>query len=282
MNYRHAYHAGNFADVLKHLVLVRVLLHLARKDTPFRAIDTHAGIGLYQLDAEEAEKTGEWRDGIGRLDAAFAPEVESLLEPYRSVVGAVRRRHGPHAYPGSPAIIREMLRPHDRGVFVELHPADSQELSDRYHAVTNLKVMRLDGWTALRALIPPKEKRGVVLIDPPFEELGELARMKKEILKSLAKWPGGVICGWYPIKGMDEVDAVAEDLAASCPRPGLRIELAIDRPNAPDRLNGCGLFVVNPPWTLKSEMEMLLPALAARLSRSAYGAFRCEPFGPRT
>jgi 23S rRNA (adenine2030-N6)-methyltransferase len=279
VNYHHAYHAGNFADVLKHLVLARILQHLARKETPFRAIDTHAGIGLYQLTAEEAEKTGEWRDGIGRLDTAFAPEVEALLEPYRDVVEAVRRRHGPEAYPGSPAIIREMLRPQDRGVLVELHPEDARVLSDRFNTVTNLKVMELDGWTALRALIPPKEKRGVVLIDPPFEETGELARMTREILKSLAKWPGGVFCAWYPIKDMRDVDAAAAELASACPRPGLRIELVIDRPDVPDRLNGCGLFVVNPPWTLRSEAEILLPALASRLSRSGYGAFRCEPFG---
>lgn len=280
MNYRHAYHAGNFADVLKHLVLARVLLHLAKKDTAFRVIDTHAGIGLYDLTGEEAGKTGEWQDGIGRLEQPFASEVEALLEPYRRVVAAVRARHGAAAYPGSPAIVREMIRPQDRGVFVELHPVDSEILSGRFHAVTNLKVMRLDGWTALHALIPPKEKRGLVLIDPPFEEPGELVRMGREILKALAKWPAGVICAWYPIKDLADVDRVAAALAAQCPRPGLRIELAIDRPDAPDRLNGCGLFVINPPWTLAREAETFLPALAARLSRGDYGAYRCEAFGP--
>ena len=177
MNYRHAFHAGNFADVMKHALLVRILAYLQRKETPLRVIDTHAGIGLYDLTSDEAGRTGEWVEGIGRLDEAFSPEVEEMLAPYRAVVADVRARHGETAYPGSPAILREMLRRQDRGVFVELHPADHAVLSEAFNAVTNLKVMHLDGWTALHALIPPKEKRGLVLIDPPYEEPNELERL---------------------------------------------------------------------------------------------------------
>src|SRR5688572_937079 len=148
MNYRHAFHAGNFADVMKHALLVRILAYLQRKETPLRVIDTHAGIGLYDLAADEAGRTGEWAEGIGRLDEPLPPAAEALIEPYRRIVSEVRARHGANAYPGSPAIMREMLRRHDRGVLVELHPADNAVLSERFNAVANLKVMHLDGWTA--------------------------------------------------------------------------------------------------------------------------------------
>jgi 23S rRNA (adenine2030-N6)-methyltransferase len=279
MNYRHAFHAGNFADVMKHALLVRILVYLQRKETPLRVIDTHAGIGLYDLAADEAERTGEWVDGIGRLGDAFPPDVEEVLAPYRKVVADVRARHGEMAYPGSPGILRELLRRQDRGVFVELHPADHAVLSAAYNAVANLKVMHLDGWTALHSLIPPREKRGLVLIDPPYEEPNELERLGDELLTALKKWPTGVYAGWYPIKALEPVDAVAARLHAESPRPGLRLELLVDDPQDPNRLNGSGLFVLNPPWSLGREAEILLPALAERLSRGRYGGYRCETFG---
>ncbi|WP_230531634.1 23S rRNA (adenine(2030)-N(6))-methyltransferase RlmJ [Microvirga roseola] len=280
MNYRHAFHAGNFADVMKHALLVRILAYLQRKETPLRVIDTHAGIGLYDLAGDEAGRTGEWIDGIGRLDEAFSPEAEDILAPYRKVVADVRARHGETAYPGSPAIVREMLRRQDRGVFVELHPADNKVLTETFNEVANLKVMHLDGWTALHALVPPKEKRGLVLIDPPYEKPNELERLGTEILAVLRKWPTGVYAGWYPIKDQGPVDAVAERLHRESPRPGLRLELLVDDPRDPTRLNGSGLLVINPPWSLREEAEILLPVLAERLSRGSYGGYRCEAFGP--
>ena len=280
MNYRHAFHAGNFADVMKHALLVRIIAYLQRKETAFRVIDTHAGIGLYDLAASEAGRTGEWAGGIGRLDGAFSPKVEEVLAPYRTVVADVRARHGESAYPGSPAILREILRRQDRGVFVELHPADYKVLNQAFNEVANLKVLHLDGWTALHSLIPPKEKRGLVLIDPPYEEPGELERLGGELLAALRKWPTGIYAGWYPVKDLGPVDALAARLDRESPRPGLRLELLVDDPRDPTRLNGSGLFVLNPPWSLKDEAELLLPALAERLSRGGYGAYRCEAFGP--
>jgi 23S rRNA (adenine2030-N6)-methyltransferase len=280
MNYRHVFHAGNFADVMKHALLVRILVYLQRKETPLRVIDTHAGIGLYDLTGDEAGRTGEWVDGIGRLDGAFAPDVEDILAPYRKVVADVRARHGEAIYPGSPGILREVLRRQDRGVFVELHPADHAVLNEAFNAVANLKVMHLDGWTALHALIPPKERRGLVLIDPPYEKPNELERLGTELLAAMEKWPTGVYAGWYPIKALEPVDAVAARLHAESPRPGLRLELLVDDPSDASRLNGSGLFVINPPWSLREEAEILLPALAARLSRGRYGGYRCEAFGP--
>jgi 23S rRNA (adenine2030-N6)-methyltransferase len=280
MNYRHAFHAGNFADVMKHALLVRIIAYLQRKETAFRVIDTHAGIGLYDLAASEAGRTGEWAGGIGRLDGAFSPEVEEVLAPYRTVVADVRARHGESAYPGSPAILREILRRQDRGVFVELHPADYKVLNQAFNEVANLKVLHLDGWTALHSLIPPREKRGLVLIDPPYEEPDELERLGGELLAALRKWPTGIYAGWYPVKDLGPVDALAARLDRESPRPGLRLELLVDDPRDPTRLNGSGLFVLNPPWSLKDEAELLLPALAERLSRGGYGAYRCEAFGP--
>jgi 23S rRNA (adenine2030-N6)-methyltransferase len=256
-----------------------MLVYLQRKDTPLRVIDTHAGIGLYDLTGDEAGRTGEWLDGIGRLDAPFGPAVETLLEPYRRVVAEVRARYGAETYPGSPVIVRECLRRQDRAVFVELHPADQQVLAERFRPVTAVKVMHLDGWTALHALIPPKEKRGLVLIDPPYEEPNELERLGSEMLKAVRKWPTGVFAGWYPIKDTGPVDAVAKRLNEACPRPGLRLELYVDDPRDPAGLNGSGLFVLNPPWSLRQEAEILLPALAERLARGGRGAFRCEAFG---
>jgi 23S rRNA (adenine2030-N6)-methyltransferase len=280
MNYRHAFHAGNFADVMKHALLVRILAYLQHKETPLRAIDTHGGIGLYDLAGTEAERTGEWVDGVGRLVEPFDSEVEELLAPYRGILAAIHTRYGAQAYPGSPAILREMLRPQDRGVVVELHPADHEALARRYNAVTNLKVMHLDGWTALQALIPPKEKRGLVLIDPPYEKPNELERLARALLAASRKWPTGIYAGWYPIKALAPVGAMCGALAEGLKRPALRLELLVDDPSDEDRLNGCGLVVINPPWTLKKEAEILLPALAERLSRAGYGAFRCEEFGP--
>ncbi|KQP28374.1 lactate dehydrogenase [Methylobacterium sp. Leaf102] len=278
MNYRHAFHAGNFADVLKHLVLTRVLTHLQAKATPFRAIDTHAGLGFYDLTGDEAGRTGEAAEGWGRLDTPFPEAVESLLGPYRAAVAAVQARHGATTYPGSPALIREFLRSTDKGVFVELHPADAEILRDRYNQDSRTKVMHLDGWTALGSLIPPPERRGVVLIDPPYEELGEIDRLGAALARAVAKWPTGTYLGWYPIKDVALVDAMVADLHGALNRPALRLDLLVSEPD-PTRLNGNGLIVINPPWRLAEEAMLFLPALAERLARRDYGAFRCEAFG---
>ena len=276
MNYRHAFHAGNFADVMKHVMLVRVLCHLRRKDKPFRVIDTHAGIGFYDLAAEEAGRTLEWQGGVGRLEKPFDPDVEHLLAPYREVLEETRQRHGARVYPGSPLVIRELLRKQDRAVLAELHPADGALLTERFNTVANIKVLRLDGWMALHGLVPPKERRGLVLVDPPYEEPGEFDRLVMEIGRALAKWPTGVFMAWYPIKDRAEIARVAAALASAVTRPILRLEVMIERPDDVSRLNGCGLFVVNPPWLLEEEAGALLPALAERLARGAYGGYRCE------
>ncbi|GLS43922.1 23S rRNA (adenine2030-N6)-methyltransferase [Methylobacterium brachythecii] len=260
-------------------MLTRVLVHLSAKDKPFRAIDTHAGLGLYDLTADESGRTGEWHEGWGRLDAPFSDEVEALLAPYRAAVAAVRERHGPTIYPGSPSLIREFLRSGDKGIFVELHPADSATLAELYRSDSRTKVLHLDGWTALGAMIPPPERRGLVLIDPPYEERGEIDRLGSSLLKVARKWPTGIFLGWYPIKDVSALDRMIAALDRDLERPALRIDLMIDRPDDETRLHGTGLVVINPPWTLGAEAVVFLPSLAERLARRGYGAFRCERLG---
>lgn len=273
MNYRHAFHAGNAADVLKHAVLARILVHLRKKPAAFRMVDTHAGIGWYDLAAEEAERTGEWRAGIGRLAEPFPPPVEDLLAPYREALAAARRRHGPKAYPGSPAIAAELLRPGDRAIFNELHPDDRAVLEGRFKRL-QVKVTGLDGWTALNAFIPPKERRGLVLIDPPYEDRGELVRLGTELARAVRKWPTGVFLAWHPVKDRRAVEEALAPLEGTIERDALRLELTTARPDGL-RLAGSGLLVVNPPWTLAEEARTLLPALAERLGGTE-GGFRCQ------
>ena len=268
MNYRHAFHAGNFADVMKHALLTRILLHLRRKETPFRVIDTHAGIGRYDLGASEALRTGEWREGIGRLDAPFDEATEALLAPYRAVIGAVRERYGAATYPGSPAIVREMLRREDRAILIEKHPEDGALLAERFNAIANIKVLRQDGWSVLPGLVPPRERRGLVLIDPPYEAPGGLEDAVRRLLDAVRKWPTGLFALWYPVKSIDVADRMAAELEERLGRPALRAELIVDAPRPLGPLVGSGMIVVNPPWTFASEASLVLLALTGRLGRT--------------
>lgn len=276
MNYRHAFHAGNFADVMKHALLMRMLLHLGRKPAPFFVLDTHGGIGLYTLDEGESARTGEWREGIGRLAEPLAPEAEALLEPYRAALARIAARHGANAYPGSPLLIAEALRRGDRALACELHPADAETLAANLRPVPGIRALHLDGWTALFANIPPKERRGLVLIDPPYEVKDELARAVRDLMKAAAKWPTGVFALWYPIKDPAQVDAALAPLSGDEMRKVLRLELIVDSDAAPLGLAGCGLVVINPPWTLAEEAQVLLPALAGRLAGGRHAGWRCE------
>jgi 23S rRNA (adenine2030-N6)-methyltransferase len=270
MNYRHAYHAGNFADVLKHAVLALIISYLKKKDAPFRVIDTHAGCGLYALDSVEAGKTREWEGGIGKLLAPdtppLPPDVERLLAPY---LDAVRAENTGllTLYPGSPLIARRLLRPQDRLIANELHPVDSVRLKQALGRDARAKVMMLDGWTALKSLLPPKERRGLILIDPPFEEGGELDRLADGLSAGLSRFATGVFAAWLPIKDPKPVARFYERLAPLASAHGtLRVELLLREPSlSPDRLNGCALVIVNPPYELERQLTVILPELATRL-----------------
>lgn len=276
MNYRHAYHAGNFADCMKHALLARILLYLGQKEAPYRVIDTHAGIGLYDLAGIEAGKTLEWQDGIARLATPLAGEAEALLAPYRAALADVAARFGAARYPGSPMLASLLMRRQDRAIFVEKHPADVHLLEENLGRDRRLKVLELDGWTALKAMIPPVERRGVVLIDPPYEVEGELAHLGQALVEARRKWSGGIFAGWYPIKDLAAPEELADFLRAAGVPKILRLEMLVDRADDASRLNGSGLIVINPPWTLAHEAEILLPALAERLARGDRVGFRCD------
>ena len=276
MNYRHAYHAGNFADVLKHVVLALVIEYLKRKEAPFRVIDVHAGAGRYALTSTAAEKTGEWLGGIGRLLGPNARPLPAdagrLLQPYLQAVRAENEGARLEVYPGSPAIALRLMRAQDTLVANELHPEERAHLRATIGSDRRAKVMALDAWVALKSLLPPKERRGIVLIDPPFEEAGELGRMVEGLARGLERFATGIYLAWYPIKDPKPIARFHADLAA-LGVPGLmRIELLIQRPSDPDRLNGCGLVVVNPPYTLDGELTAILPELSRRLAAGGAGA----------
>ena len=273
MNYRHAYHAGNFADVVKHAVLCRVLMHLREKPAAFRVIDTHAGSGRYDLHSPEADKTQEWRDGIGRLmKAELAPDVRPLLAPYLDAVAALNPNGKLAAYPGSPVLAEMLLRTQDRLIACELEPRAAAALENNLRGDARAKAVAIDGWTALSAYVPPKERRGVVLVDPPFEQPDEFIRLSQGLAAAHRKWPTGIYLLWYPIKDEAEVAAFAKALGRLGIPKMLRLELILPTTGPDTGLRGTGLIAVNPPWTLHDELKLMLPTLAEVMSRSAAGA----------
>jgi 23S rRNA (adenine2030-N6)-methyltransferase len=275
MNYRHAFHAGNFADVLKHAVLTRCLLHLNTKPAPYRVIDTHAGLGLYDLGADAASRTVEWRQGIARLLTEPVPaESAVLLQPYLQVIEKMRAFHGPNAYPGSPEIARQMTRGEDRMIFVEKHPIDAKSLKDNFAFDGRAKVMARDAYEALKACVPPKERRGLVLMDPPFEERDEFERMLSGFFAAYAKWPTGTYMLWYPMKDPAEVNRFHRALADSLIPKILCVELRVRAAGEASGLAATGLIIVNPPWTLMNELQILMPFLDQRLAQGSGHGWR--------
>lgn len=268
MNYRHAFHAGSFADVVKHTVLARILHHLREKPAAFRVIDTHAGAGVYDLTGPEASRGGEWRDGVARLMAATLPDkAKALLAPYLDVVGALNAPGRLSAYPGSPALVRAWLRPQDRLIACELEPNAFKSLSYNLQRDNRVKCIEIDGWTGLSAYVPPPERRGLVLIDPPFEQANDFARLANCFAAAHRKWATGIYALWYPIKGRTEPDALAKRLRRLGIAKILRAEVIVSPLSDPSRLNGSGMIVINPPWLLEQELSFILPILTGILAR---------------
>ncbi|QIB32749.1 23S rRNA (adenine(2030)-N(6))-methyltransferase RlmJ [Ancylobacter pratisalsi] len=282
MNYRHAFHAGNFADVVKHVALARILAYLGRKDAPYRVIDIHAGAGLYDLAGDEAERTGEWRGGIGAvLQAQFTPQVTELLAPWIDAVQAVNRAgdgaaHGEplRYYPGSPLLAQALSRPQDRLLFCETVPPVRDALSEAVGKDARAKVLAVDGWQALNAYLPPKERRGVVLIDPPFEDAREFARMADALIEAYRRWATGIYAVWYPIKDVRAVDAFRREIERARIPKTLNIQFDLRAVRQADALSGCGLLIINPPFTLVDELRLALGALAKVLATDGAGRVR--------
>jgi 23S rRNA (adenine2030-N6)-methyltransferase len=260
LNYRHVFHAGNFGDCVKHALLVWLVKSLARKPAPVVVLDTHAGRGRYDLDSNPARRTGEWLEGIGQL----------LERPPAALGDYVGLVHTLGLYPGSPALIRALLRTRDRLVCCELHPEDYAALRRLFAHDSQVAVHHRDGWEALRALLPPRARRGLVLIDPPFEQTDEFERLAAGLRKAHERFATGVFAAWYPIKHRAPVRAFHVGMKESGLHDIVAAELLMREPIEPTRLNGCGLLVINPPWRFEAEVPAILDALSERLGGSGY------------
>lgn len=269
MNYRHVFHAGNACDVLKHAVLTMIVERLSVKDAPFRVLDTHAGIGLYDLTSEEALKTREFDGGIGPL--LEAPLPHPALTRYLDVVRSLNPDGVSRRYPGSPALVNALIRPIDRQVLVELHPEDHAALKRLYARDDRVAVHKMDAHDAIKAHLPPPERRGLVLIDPPFEEADEFERLVRAIKIATKRWAGGVFALWYPIKDRLAVGRFHEAVIAEAIKRASIVELTTRDDGPLPRLIGSGLLLVNPPWKLTDTLREVLPALHAALPHQGGG-----------
>ena len=276
MNYRHAFHAGNFADVFKHTVLVGLIESLKLKKTSFSYIDIHSGRGRYRLDGSEAMRTAEAADGIQRLLAAS--RLPSLVHVYVNLVRSLNAgREELLEYPGSPLLASLLMRDEDRGLLCELNPEECAALRVTMQGDARFAVHERDGYAACKALLPPKLRRGLMLIDPPFEAQDDEFRFIEQALgDAAARWPNGMIAIWYPIKLRQQVQPFHRWLANGPFGKVLVAELLLHPDNSGLRLNGCGMAIINPPWKFDQQLETLLPALQEFLAQGRYGQHRVE------
>jgi 23S rRNA (adenine2030-N6)-methyltransferase len=258
MNYRHSFHAGNFADVIKHIALVAILLHLRKKDAPFAVIDSHAGRGFYDLSADEAQRTGEAESGIEKLRDVTGTDIPEALKRYLALV----EESGANHYPGSPLLAAKMLRPQDRLVAVEKHLEEFQTLKQTLAPFRKARTEEGDGYARLTALLPPPERRGLVLIDPPFEATDEFESMGKTVAAALSRFATGVYLIWYPIKSAAQVRAFTGEVLAAGNAKALAIETGIAA--AEGRLGKAGLLVLNPPYGFDGQMREIVSLIARR------------------
>lgn len=282
MNYRHAYHAGNHADVLKHAVLARLLEHMKKKDKAFRVIDAHAGVGVYDLGGIEAGKTGEWEGGIGKLAEPFAPDVEALLAPYRAVIAALNPDGALRHYPGSPELALRLMRSQDRLIANELHPQDAIALERQYLHDPRCDVTSMDAETCLKAKLPPPERRGLILVDPPYELKTEAEKTVRMLAHGLRRFLQGVFMVWYPMKSDATADTVLSGIAEIGLPGTLKVEMRVREAFSGGGLAGSGLVILNAPWKLDQELKLLVPALAARLGLGRWGQGEVSWLNPPT
>lgn len=270
LSYRHIYHAGNFADVFKHVVLVQLLRALLRKAAPFFVLDAHAGIGRYDLSAAEAQKNQEFNSGIARV-MADADQPAAVADYLAQVQALNAASQSLAIYPGSPCLIRALLRTDDRLLLSELHPADHAQLKTLFADDRQVAVHQQDAYQCLKAFLPPTEKRGLVLIDPPYERKDEYARVADSLLTAYTRWPTGIYAIWYPILSRSLVTRFHDAVVATGIRKILCAELCIDTDTDRTAFAGSGMLIVNPPWQLDSEMVDYLPWLWRCLSPQGEG-----------
>lgn len=270
MNYRHSYHAGNFADVFKHVILVELILALQHKPKAFCYLDTHAGAGYYDLATETAQKTREFESGISKLWQQQA--VPDYLNHYWSLITTANQQQTQlRYYPGSPRMVRPLLRAEDRMVLTELHPEEAAELKREFRGDKQVAVHQLDGYQALKAFLPPSERRGLVFMDPPFEQTDEFDRIVAQVAMALTRWSSGIYAIWFPIKDRQRVTKFYQALANSSGKPVLLAEFAIFPEDSPVGLNACGMVIINPPWQIEAKLTVVLQTLWQILSPDKLG-----------
>ena len=277
LSYRHAFHAGNFADVHKHAVLSLLVQNLLRKDTPFFYMDTHAGAGRYDLRAPEAQKNAEHRHGILRLWQHH--EIPAALQPYLAAVKAINPTDTSGAlrcYPGSPSIVRHMLRPQDRMVLTELHPADVQLLKHEFAEDRQVAIHHLDAYQGIKAFLPPQERRGLVLMDPAFERRDEPANMIAGLETAVQRWAHGLYALWFPITNRAGLSDLYKRLEKTGIRKILISELCVRPPLSARQLNGSAMVIINPPWQLDVTLGEVLPWLRQTLAEEGHGSQRID------
>lgn len=279
MNYRHSYHAGNFADVVKHVTLIALIATFEKKPTPFCYIDTHAGIGYYDLSSTSAGKSKEYEGGIEKIIQAEKPPI--LIRNYIDCVHQINNRLSDSKfaslryYPGSPMIARHFMRTHDRIILCELQPQEYQTLRNTFAGDKLVSVHHSDGFLSLKPFLPPKERRGLILIDPPYENPDEFTRIAHSLPIALKRFDTGVYAIWFPIKERAAVERFYRTIAQHIAKPAISIELTI-YPELPNHLNGCGVVVINPPYQFEESVKEVLPWMWKALAINGQGEYRIK------
>ncbi|MFT3928907.1 MAG: 23S rRNA (adenine(2030)-N(6))-methyltransferase RlmJ [Spongiibacteraceae bacterium] len=273
LSYRHAFHAGNHADVLKHAVLALVIDYLKQKEKPFWYIDTHAGAGVYALDSSEAKKNAEFKTGIERL-LEHRDELPASLQPYIAAIDELRRVI-PRGYPGSPMIAEYLLRDDDRLRLFELHPQDVELLKENFEGDRRAHIAQSDGFAGLKALLPPPPRRAVVLIDPPYELKDDYEHVVRALQDALQRFSTGTYIVWYPLLSRAEAQRLPKKLA-ELKVSSLRVELKVENPQGEFGMFGSGLFIINPPWVLHDQLKVLMPELQTLLGKAGEAEFLLE------
>lgn len=271
MNYRHIYHAGNFADVFKHIVLIAITKEFLHKDKPFCYLDTHAGVGAYDLSSQAAQKSKEYETGIGKI--LSQPNSPELVKAYLQIVKNDENRF---FYPGSPYFVKKLIRPTDHMILCELQQDECQQLKRTFPHDKQVAIHCQDAYLGLKAFLPPKEKRGFVLIDPPYEKPDELTQLTTILPDAIKRWETGTFALWYPIKNQTAIERFIHRLKEKIQRPALNVQLSIYPEDNAQQLNGSGMFIVNPPWKLEEELQNVLPWLWQTLSHNQQGQYRIE------
>lgn len=272
LSYRHSFHAGNFADLLKHIVLVEILDHLIQKETPFEYIDTHSGAGLYKLKSADSQKLQEYSNGIGKLESKDFPELARYFEVIRSF----NESNTLDYYPGSPCIANYFLRPQDRAWLFELHPKDYELLRDTMSKRKAVKVHCQDGFDGLKAILPPTSRRGLVLIDPSYEVKSDYDLVVKHVVNAYKQFSHGIYAIWYPVVDRRTIDKLKTKIVKSGIKNIQRFELGLSADTVERGMTASGMIVINPPWKLFDKMLSVLPKLAQKLGEENSHFFKCE------